>query len=281
MQFYEPNQVPFSGGLRCRASRLKTTLGGLLMIGILIGAPVLWWYLNAPAFMWIGCAVAALLVVPPILGMVLATYRPSNWLMLVRPDGLWINLRSYANDPTKGVKTVLHLPYEKIASAAEHRESYTLPTSAHRSTSVQHRRQSLELRLKNVDNEAIREALAAERNMTGCGRTYFGVITVYSKVKHHPVTMVEEGMLRLAWRGPGDAIAPDLKTALQEIAYRVSVDQPTKRELPDWDKMNDDEIDRLVERLAASGRTMDASKLLVRRRGLSTTEAKQYVERLT
>src|SRR5437868_14972350 len=82
-------------GVCCRQSRLRGVLGALAFTAILIGAAFLTRHFGAPWFMWGAFAVLAVLVVPAAFRDVLARFRPTNWVLRVDAEGLWINLRSY------------------------------------------------------------------------------------------------------------------------------------------------------------------------------------------
>ena len=71
----------------------------------------------------------AALIVPLVLADALAKFRSTNWLLWLRPDGLWINLRSYQNRHLPEAATVLHLPYEEIAVAHRHIETWSTPAN--------------------------------------------------------------------------------------------------------------------------------------------------------
>src|SRR5947209_5637537 len=93
MKLHSPEGLGQGPGLWCRQSRLRGAVGGLLACALLVGMPLLVRHLGAPRFMWVVCAVIAAVSVPIFLRDILAKFRPTNWVLWVRPDGLWVNLR--------------------------------------------------------------------------------------------------------------------------------------------------------------------------------------------
>ncbi len=281
MEFQDSNEVDLTNGLVCRTSRVGTTIGGLILLTIFCGAPVFWWYVEAPAIVWILCAIVALLVVRPILLNILAVHRSSNWLLLVRADGLVLNTRSYANSSPDQPSPVIVLPFKDIESAREVRESHKLPESTHGGGTVHSKQQFLELQIQSdLELQPVREILAEERSRPGSVRTYLGGMTVRSKFKHDPMTVPADDVIRITWRSAKDAVVPKLQVVLDRMSVYVDVTPTLERRFDQWNELNDQEFDDLVLQLTMQGRTMDAIRLLKRGRGYSLTEAKQFVDEL-
>ena len=281
MEFLDSNEIDLTQGVVCRASRVGTTLGGLIMSLVLCGAPVFWWYVEAPAVIWILCAGLAALVFPAILGTVVASLRSSNWLLLVRSNDLVINTRSYANSSPEHPSSVIVLPFKDIESAREVREFHKLPESRRGGGTVHSKQQFLELQIHpDIELQPVRKILADERNRPGSVRTYFGGLTVRSKFKHDPVTLPADDVIRITWRSHMDAVVPKLQVVLDRLAVHVDVTPTFERRFAQWHELDDQEFDDLVLQLAMQGRTIDAAKLLSRRRGFSITEAKRFVDEL-
>ncbi|WP_166827275.1 hypothetical protein [Thalassoroseus pseudoceratinae] len=281
MEIQSSNEVDLTYGTVCRVSRIGTVVGGLIMVLVFAGAPVLWWWLKAPSFVWILCAGLALLVVPPILRSVYASLRSSNWLMLIRSEGVVINCRSYANSSPDDPSPVVVLPFREIESAREYCESHNVPDTKPGNATVHARQRFLEIQVDpEIDFGPLRQVLADERNRPASVRTYLGGITVRSKFSHDPMTIPRDGVIRLTWRSHTDAMVPKLQTVLDQLAVDVTVQPTLEHRFADWRELDEQELDDLVLQLAMQGRTIDATKLLTRRRGLSTTEAKQFVDEL-
>src|SRR5262245_15332882 len=267
MKLVSPTNMDQVAGMCCRQSRLRGLVGSLVFCAILIGLVFLLWQQEFPWFAWGWCAVLTALLVPWILADALLKFRSTNWLLRLGPDGLWINLRSYQNRHFPEAATVLHLPYEEIASARRHLETWSTPSEPSSNTGTHWKQESLELSLVSGDTREIAKALADERGRRA---------TI--KGPHQAVTVPAAGVVRIAWRGVGNDVVPPLTRVLDELSRRVNVDQPTRTDFAHWLKLNDAELDELVAQLVRSGEDLDAAQLLKRRRGCSATEAHQLVE---
>lgn len=264
-----PTNMGQVAGLRCRQSPLRGLIGGLVVCAILIGFVVVFRHWGLPWFAWGGCALLAALFVPLVIVDALAKFRSTNWLMWVRPDGLWINLRSYQNRHLPEAATVLHLPFEEIASAHQHIEIWSTPADPSGNTPQEWIQQSLELSLVSGDTREITKALADERGRRAS-----------IKGMHQAVTVPTAGVVRIAWRGPGNDASPSIVRVLDELKERVTVTDRTRTKRPDWTKLSEAELDDLIAQLVRSGDSLEAVQLLTRRRGCSSAEAHKLVEEL-
>jgi hypothetical protein len=147
MKVDSPKNMGQVDGMCCRQSPLRGLVGSLIFCAVLIGFVFLLRNRGVPWFVWGGCAVLAALLVPWLLADALAKFRRANWLLRLGPDGLWINLRSYQNRHLPEAATVLHLPYEEIASARRHIDTWTTPARPAATTARHWKLESLEPRL--------------------------------------------------------------------------------------------------------------------------------------
>jgi hypothetical protein len=267
MKVDSPKNMDQVAGLCCRQAPLRGLVGGLIFCAILIGVVFLALYGGFPWFVWGGCAVVAALFVPWILAVALAKFRSTNWLLRLGPDGLWINLRCWQNHHLPEAATVLHLRYEEIASAHRHVETWSTPSEPSSDTGTYWNQESLELSLVSGETREIARALADERGRRA------GI-----KGPHQAVTVPAAGVVRLGWRGVGNDVVPPLTRVLDELSRRVKVDAPTRKNHAFWRQLSEAELDELVAQLVRSGDDIEASRLLIRRRGCSATEAHQLVE---
>ena len=254
-------------GLCCRQAPVRGLVGALIGCAVLVGAAFLVWQRGAHWFFWGVLAVAAALLVPLFLANALAKFRSTNWLVRLGPDGLWINLRSYQNHHLPEAATVVHLPYAEIASARRHLETWTTPAEPNSYAGTYWKQESLELSLVSGDTREIARALADERGRRAVVRG-----------KHQAVTVPAAGVVRIGWRGHDNDVAPPLTRVLEELGRHICVDEPTRTDRGDWVKLSDAELDELVAELVRSGDDLEASQLLMRRRGYSATEAHKIVE---
>lgn len=287
MQLHTASEViPDNSGLLCRQSRLRAVFATSLFCALIAGIPFVWWRLAAPWPVWGGCALLALFLVPLLVHDLLLRLRSSNWLLWIRPDGLWIRFRSYQDQhaPDDAPATA-QIEFSEIARVQPLVESYSTPSG--RNNSVRHREQALLIHLNGEQGRELQEALAAERSRMPAERVVLGFIHIAGKASHFPVTMTSPNVVRIAWRGGrGNDVVPRLDRVIDHIArvagiqFSVGTD-PRREEHPRWDKLDDSQLDALIRQLVESGARIEAIRLLVRRKGCTTTEAHKRVEELT
>lgn len=267
MKVDSPKNMEQVTGMCCGQAPLRGLVGSLIFCAILIGLVFLLWQQGFPWFAWGWVAVFVALLVPWLLYDALAKFRSTNWLLWLGLDGLWINLRSYQNPHLPEAATVLHLPYEEIASARRHLETWSTPSEPSSTRGTHWKQESLELSLTSGETREIAKALADERGRRAVIRG-----------THQAVTVPAAGVVRIAWRGPGNDVVPPLTRVLDELSRRVKVDEPTRMDRAHWLELSEAELDELVAQLVRSGDDLEASQLLIRRRGCSATEAHKLVE---
>jgi hypothetical protein len=280
MRLVTPEEMPADlRGVVCRQSRVVSALGTAVLLALIIGVPAfLMWQAELPWWVMVFAAALAGFVVRWFLGNMVKSWRPSNWLLRIDRDGLWINIRSYLNRDFAPAKTVIHVPYNEIARVREHIVKRAEKTSD--STTVWTDRY-MDLELLEAAPEEIRAELAEERRRHVTRSHLGGFVTSRSRNGHVPVTAPENDVIRIAWRGRYDWVSPSLRRALQELRPRVRIGEPTRDDRTDLHALSAGEVDKLTRELVESGDKLGAIKLLTDRRGCSTTEARQLVEELT
>ena len=255
-------------GVCCRQSQLRGTIGALIVAAVLVGVPIVTWRAGISWFVWGGCAAVAALFVPILIRDAVAKYRSTNWVMRVDPDGLWINLRSLQTRAAAEAATVLQVNYDEINHVHQHMDTWTTPLSERSLASCHWKLESLDLHLVSADTRDFAQALARER--------------AASKGACPAVTVPAPGIIRIAWRGHGlnHDVVPGLDRILADMSVRVRVTDTTRTERPDWCRLNDAELEEQIDHLVRWGDTLQASQLLRRRRGYSSTEAHKFVTEL-
>jgi hypothetical protein len=277
MNLYSPTAFGQAAGLCCRQSPLRGAIGGLIGCAVVIGLPLLCWWMGAHWAIW-GCfAALAAIIVPLALRDVLAKFRATNWLMRIGPDDLLINLRSYQNPHLAEAATVLQLSYQEIARAHRHVETWTTPSEGDGLASTYWKEESLELHLASGETGKISEALAKERGRWPPAREG----AVRCKANHQSVSVPVEGVIRIAWRGYNNDVAPALDRALDALSrHGVKIAAPTRTDRPEWHELSDAEQDEQIAHLIRSGDRLEAQRLLTRLRRCSATEAHRLIESL-
>ncbi|MGD9722511.1 MAG: hypothetical protein AB7O59_13480 [Pirellulales bacterium] len=271
--------VPDGSGLVCRQTRFGGVLLAMVFTAFFAGPTGFAWWVGAPAIVWIVGAVLTTLLVLTLAGDVRARYRPSNWVLWVRPDGLWIHFRSYQDQSATDGLAVVELEYREIATAGRLVERYSTPDSDH--GSVRYKLESLEFVLREADSGELAAALAENRRREQPWRSYLGFIRGRSKPTLYSVTQPTPAIVRVAWHGgQHHGVWPSLRRVLEALGTHVEIAEPIDEKRADWSKLTDDEIDNQILEFVRLGNRMEAVKLLVRRRGYSLTKAHQFVEEL-
>jgi hypothetical protein len=266
-------------GTICRQSRLAVLLVSALMGGMIIGFPAfLLWHALLPWWIKLAGTAIAGLVARWLIGNVLKSWRNSNWLMRIAPDGLWINIRSYQNHELPPARTVVHLPFEEIDQVCEHVWNRTERSSDGITTWTD---RYLDIQLVAPVAAELRGEIAEERRRHVASSHVGGLVKSRSRSGHVPVTIFGDHTIRLAWRGRFDWVSPSLHRILRELEGRVTVGPATHSELSNTKDLSSEEVDTLTLQLVESGDKLGAVKLLTDRRGYSTTEAHRFVEELT
>lgn len=281
MKLYVLSDVPCDTAARiCRQGRLMSAASTLIISLMLIGPPVFSWAAGMPWIVWGVCALLALLIVPLILGDMLARLSPTNWLLSVRPDGIWINFRSYQETGATDDRTVVHVRYDEIAAARRHVETFTTP-SGDSGDSVRYTLECLDLLLTHGQTDDLQAALVANRNRQPSEQVYLGGIRVTTRASHFPVSLAATNIVRVAWRGGiGNWVVPSLRRVLKELEPRVCVTEANRHDRGDWQQLSETELDEQILQLVESGARIEAIRLLVGRRGYTTTEAHRFVDEL-
>lgn len=275
MQLLETHSESFDWGATVyRQSRLRHTVGSLLFAAIFAAIPVVFWKLEAPRWLIILEILLALFVLRLSIGQIVNVWKRSSWTLAVEPSGLWINLRSFHNSGFEPGLTVLKLEPSEIESARVW-EGQTIVSRDARA-----RIRSLELTLAPTgDTAALKEAIDIETHRQ-TPPSQFLFIQSRGRVRHVPVRLVDDQTLRIAWSGPSDQVTPSVENALRDLSRFVTIDSPVRDEHLPLNHVTSADIDDEVLDLVASGRKLEAIRLLRKQRRLSLREAKETVEGL-
>ena len=214
---------------------------------------------------WIG--VVLLLSVLVTRRVVLARFQPSNWLVRLRDDGLYVQLRSYLNHRfPAGDPTVLVLPFDEIQSARLVRERMKVETQRE---VTEQRRRLIELEVSG-DTTALRQALDAEIARGPGG----GVSTVY---RHYPVRLTSPTTIRIEW-----GVVPRADVLLDALRLHTAIAAPLDvvEDLTRLETSSSEAQDAALRTLVATGQTIAAIDAVRRIRRCSLAEARTVVDRI-
>lgn len=132
----------------------------------------------------------------------------------------------------------------------------------------------LEIKLATADLRELRQQLAEARTP----KVWRG----WSRSREVPVSLTNEGVLRVEWVGRNVWMAPGLKKALRRLAadgvmVREEVSETNDFTVPTADK---EKMERRIMELVEQGQMIEAVKLTRTRYGYSLKEAKDFVEQL-
>jgi hypothetical protein len=170
---------------------------------------------------FLGYYVAAVLIACLLLmrRFITARFRPSNWLVRLTANGLYIKFRSYLNYHPEEDLTVAFISYSEIGSARLVREKTKVP-DMDGGTSVQYTRW-VELELIG-DFAPLATALAAElaRPAPRQHQWYGNTSTLY---RHYPVRITSPPSVRMQW-----SVVPGAATFLEELRPYTTVATPVR-----------------------------------------------------
>lgn len=206
--------------------------------------------------------------------MVLARFRPTNWLVRVTDRGLYIKFRSYLNHHLPDSdRTVVYIPFREMRVTRVVRESQNLPNTD-RTGSLMRRHTIVQIELRD-DFPELESALAAERSAEAPKvRRWYG--SSASKYKHYPVRMAAPRTLALEWK-----VIPRVSTFLRMMAVHTPVESAkVMRDFTALGALRQGEQESLVLELIESGQVVDAIHVVRQTYGFGLTEAKHFVEGL-
>lgn len=185
-----------------------------------------------------------------------AALQPSNWLLKIRPDRVFVNLRSYLNgDRPEEDRVILSLTYNEIGWTRKHMRTTRVPKGGTYGQAVATWTfldlKLPEKRLPEVETALLAEelglpqAIVAKARAADC-HTAHSVSTWYHKQvkegflpdalhggsQHMVATMAEPGVLSLQWRGEHSRVVSSLEKALALLQKHVPLERERRRGLP-------------------------------------------------
>lgn len=109
-----------------RYSQSRAVIGATILAVLAFGAFIFGWQKD----LWLPYYLAAVIVIGLLIfhKLIIARFRPSNWLLRMTDHGLFIKFRSYLNNHFDDQDlTVLFLPYSEIRSARSVKERREVP----------------------------------------------------------------------------------------------------------------------------------------------------------
>ena len=254
-------------------SRIHAVLLVLAALGVAGGfAYHAYAHASKPAYYIAG---AIVLLVELLRRFVGARFRPSNWLVRMNDEGMFIQFRSYLNYhlPPEDL-TVVFVSYGEIRSARLIKERVTVPDPQDRGSETQFIRY-VELELAG-DVVPLAQALDAEasENAPTEKHWYGSSSTLY---QDHPVHLDPPPFLRIRWQAvPGTHKFLDALRPYTTISETVSLTQ----NFTNLRGLARPEQEKRLRELAARGETISAIYTARQLYGGSLAEAKDLVDGL-
>lgn len=272
MQLLTLADVPTGTGDRAfRYSRAWAIVVGVGAIAASAGLAAFGWYRGAGLAYYGAAVIVVTLVI--LQKLVLARFRPSNWLLRLRDDGVYVQYRSYLNLALSGDDmTVVYLPFSEIRSVRrvdERREVPCTDTDPQGvvSTMVEaHRWLEIEV---TSDSAPLTKALAAERGARPRRAALY---------QHYPVRLLSPAVLRVEW-----GVVPSVDAFIDAVRQRVAVAPPVtiSESYAKLDELSAEEQEQRLRQLVEEGRTHTATYLVRMLHGCDLAQAVAFVEGLS
>lgn len=250
-----------------RAAAVVAAASAIVVSGVLIGVGLRTG--SGLAYYLAGALLLGLLV---LRRLVLARFRPSNWLVRMTGEGLFIQFRSYLNHRLgANDQTVVFIPYREIRSARKVREHLEVPYRdldqplSERTSEV--RRTLVEFELTG-DCGPLADALSKEHaRRPARGALY----------KHYPVRLTVPPVLQVEWR-----VVPGVDDFLEAMRPHVIVAQPLAEttDYTDLQGMTLAEQKRHLRALVEAGHAVDAVHIARKLFSGDLAQARAFVEGL-
>ncbi len=277
MQLLRSADVPIDRRARdFRYSRWRAGTGAIILAAAAL-ALIAFGRLNNT---WIPYYIAGVIIVTLLIfhNLVTARFRPTNWLVRMTDDGLFIKFRSYLNyrfsdqDPT-----VVFIPYSEISSAKLVKERQAIPDrdgGNRRATTIRTRR-FIELELAG-NSEQLANALASESKRV-LAKPAEGGSSVSTRYQHLPVQLATPNLLRIEW-----GVVPNAQTILDALTRHTLVDHATavSKNFVNLDGLSREEQESRLLELAQSGDMIGAVTMARTLYAYDLATAKNFVESL-
>jgi len=257
-------------------SKPRAVTGALLLSGIAFGVTLFGWLKG----LWLAYYVAAVIVIYLLILQKLFTarFRPTNWLVRMTDDGLFIKFRSYLNHgfPDEDL-TVVFIPYSDIRSAKLIKERQELPDrdQANRKASTVRTRRFVELEL--ADNMDRLAAALTNESKRVFAKPNQGGAAVSTRYQHLPVRLSSPGTLRIEW-----GVVPAAQNLLDALAHHTLVrpGDDTAKDFAHLEGLQRKEQEARLLELAESGDRIGAVALARQLYAYDLTTAKEFIDSL-
>ncbi len=255
-------------------SRSRALLDSIILVIAAVTAAVLSWVNHS----WLGYDLAAVVLLSSLIfrKMVSARFRPSNWIVRLTDQGLFIKFRSYLNDhfPEHDL-IVVFIAHSEIRSARLILQRQEVPDrdDGSRPTAITKKQKLVEVELSSETKE-LSDALARERARALDGKN-LGKIS--ARFHHLPVRLAAPDRLQIEWN-----VEPNAPTFLDALSHHTLIrpTQETEKDFVHLETLSRAEQESRLLQLVESGDKISAITRALRLYNYDLTQAKDFVEEL-
>jgi len=203
---------------------------------------------------------------------VLARFRPSNWLVRLNDQGMFLQIRSYLNHhfPAHDL-TVVFIPYHEIRSVRLVNERSNIP---YRDLERPLAESSYEQRRRLVEIELTGDLSPLAQTLAGESTKRPSSVTLY---KHCPVRMTSPPFVQVEWGVvPGPDVLVDALRRYTNIASPIEV----SHDYANLEGLSREEQETRLLSLVEAGKTLDAVYVARKLYSYDLTQARAFVEGL-
>lgn len=271
MQLMRLAEVPFDSGHRVfRHSPGKAVFVVVCVVAAIAGLLIIGRYQDSVLAYYIaGVLLISTLVMHKL---ILARFRPSNWLVRMGNAGLFLQFRSYLNYHfSEADQTVVFIPYHETRSASLVDERIEVPyrdlDRPLSEKSTERRRRLVEIELSG-DTAPLARAISAERARRPPNATLY---------KDYPVRMSSPTRVQVEW-----SITPRAEVFLDAMRRHTSITTPVdkRRDFGRLAGLARHEQEAQLQELIDAGQTIDAIYIARKLYSYDLPQARDYIENL-
>ena len=275
MQLLRPAEVPVTDRDRVFSYSYHHALWGTLLL--IVGTCLLSYFIWRKD-RWLSYLIFATVLFFLLLfrKLITARFQPTNWLVRLTDNGLFIKFRSYLNVHFPDQEpTVVFLPHSEIISARYIVEKQEVPDhdDNNRPTTTTKTNKLVELELAG-DMKLFAEALLREQRYAIDGKLPF---KMSSRYHHLPVRLPSDDRLHIEW-----AVVPNAQTFLDALTRHTLVrpTETTSKDFVNLEELGREEQESRLLELTASGDKIAAIAMARRLYAYDLTQAKEFIEEL-
>jgi hypothetical protein len=245
---------------------LVAIAGGLIIFARLRGA----W----PAYFIAAFILVCLLIFQKV---ITARFRPTNWLVRMTDDGLFVKFRSYLNFhfPDQDL-TIVFIPYSDIRSAKYTKERQALPSQDGYARGVPSVRTRRFIDLELAGNLRPLATGLANESKRLFAKVVDGGADASTRYQHLPVKL-SDNVLRIEW-----FVVPSARTLLDALSRHTLVrpDAQSDRDYTNLESLDRREQESRLLELAESGDVIGAVAMARKLYSYDLVTAKEFIDSL-